>query len=142
MSTGAFQPVLDHRTQPQGGGYSHRDSDLGTLLGLYHGYDQARIALARLVAEFGSEAADDARTRRRIWSRVQRQGIAPELFEPPGSGSTPGVNQAAHTATLSAFALVCDKAEELLRAIHARWPELCEHAGGPLPMPASERESR
>ena len=43
---------------------SYAEADQGTLLGLYHGYDQARIALAKLVARYGTEARSDEDTRR------------------------------------------------------------------------------
>ena len=115
---------------------SYAEADQSTLLGLYHGYDQARIALAKLVAHFGTGAVSDENTRDDIWARTQRAGICPEIFDPP----TPlpravGLNRGAHSATLSAFALLSEQAEELLRALRARWPELCEDAGGPLPAP-------
>ena len=128
MANGAVYPLPTPKRRD--------DGELGTLLGLYHGYDQARIALARLVCQFGAQSADDDRTRRRIWSRVQRQGIASDLFESPHPAAIPGVSRGAHAATLSAFAMVSEQAEKVLRRIHARWPELCEDAGGPLPCPA------
>lgn len=119
---------------------SYVDADLETLLGLYHGYDQARLALARLVTQFGSEEASEAETRRQIWARSQRRGHCSDLFDPPidlpaGSHSTQGVIRGAHSAALTAFATMSDKAEELLRALRYRWPELCEDSGGPLPAP-------
>lgn len=115
---------------------SHADIDQGTLLGLYHGYDQARLALARLVTQFGAEAASDEETRRRIWSRIAHEGFATDLFHPPAPSATTGLNRGAHSAALSAFAAMSEKAEELLRTIRTRWPELCEDAGGPLPSPS------
>lgn len=110
--------------------------DKATLLGLYHGYDQARIALARVVAELGSQAAADEATRRRIWSRADRQGISAELFHTPSAAELSGVGASAHSAALAAFATVSEKAEALLRRLRSRWPELCDDAGGPLPAPA------
>jgi hypothetical protein len=111
------------------------EADLGTLLGLYHGYDQARVVLARLACDLGSEAASDHETAGRIWSRVQREGLAADLFHPPLTGATPGVTRGAHAAALAAFATVSEKAEQLLRTIHSQWPELRESVGGPLPEP-------
>jgi len=115
---------------------SYAEADQGTLLGLYHGYDQARLALARLVARFGTQA--DALTQERIWSRTHRLGVAPDLFDPPVELPVAGINRGAHSAVLAAFAAMSAQAEELLRAIRARWPELCEDAGGPLPLPSPE----
>jgi hypothetical protein len=137
MSTGAVQPFLRANAGTRASAPLDLESDLGTLLGLYHGYDQARIALARLVSEFGGENASDAHTCQRIWSRAERQGVALDLFDPPATREASGITAAAHAATLSAFAVVCEKAEELLRTIQARWPELCEDAGGPLPAPVA-----
>jgi hypothetical protein len=119
---------------------SYAEADQGTLLGLYHGYDQARLALAKLVNRFGTEAPSDADTRRRIWARAERQGLRPEIFDPPCplASGTGGINQAAHSAALSAFATMSDKAEELLRTLRTRWPELGEDAGGPLPAPSPD----
>jgi hypothetical protein len=117
---------------------TYAEADQGTLLGLYHGYDQARISLAKLVNRFGTDASSDAETRRRIWARAERQGLRAEIFDPPCplDGTAEGINQAAHTAALSAFATMSEKAEELLRTLRTRWPELGEDAGGPLPAPA------
>lgn len=149
MSTGALQapdtPALRdarERTHTSHSSRPHLASDdrsdpgeRATLLGLYHGYDQARVALARVVAELGSQAAADEATRRRIWSRAQRQGISPELFHAPPPASLNGVGASAHSAALAAFAVVSEKADSLLRRIRERWPELCDDAGGPLPAP-------
>jgi hypothetical protein len=116
---------------------TYSEEDQATLLGLYHGYDQARIALAKLVARYGEEAPSDEETRQRIWGRSQRQGIAQDLFDPPCVlPSTDGLNRGAHSAALSAFATISHQAEELLEALRDRWPDLAEDAGGPLPAPS------
>ena len=119
---------------------SYADADQGTLLGLYHGYDQARLALAKLVCEYGTHAPSDAVTQRQIWSRARRDGRAPDLFQPLSqiSGTAEGINRGAHSATLSAFATMSEKAEEILRELRERWPDLCDDAGGPLPSPAPD----
>ncbi len=117
----------------------YAEADQATLLGLYHGYDQSRLALAKLVVSFGAGARGDEETRRRIWQRSRRQGIATDLFVPPSEHRFPeGLNRAAHAAALTAFATLSEKAEEVLRILRARWPELCEDAGGPLPIPYPE----
>jgi hypothetical protein len=115
------------------------DPEQATLLGLYHGYDQARVALARLVSRFGTEAHRDEETARRIWARAERAGVGREIFDPPTHlpASCDGLNRGAHAAALTAFAAISEKAEELLRTLRARWPELCEDVGGPLPVPGS-----
>lgn len=123
---------------------SFEEVDQGTLLGLYHGYDQARLELAKLVTRFGTGAPSDDETRRRIWARAEREGLCLDLFDPPSDAamSTPeGLNRGAHSAALTAFATISDKAEELLRTLQARWPELCQDAGGPLPTPSSAWDS-
>lgn len=119
---------------------SYAEADQGTLLGLYHGYDQARLALARLVCEYGTEAPSDAATQRQIWSRVRREGHAPDLFHPVSqiAGTAEGINRGAHSATLAAFATMSEKAEEILRALRERWPDLRDDAGGPLPSPVPD----
>ncbi len=127
MANGAVYPLPTRNRRD--------DAELGTLLGLYHGYDQARLGLARLVGQFGAQSANDDQMRRRIWSRIHRQGIASDLFDAPQPGPIAGVARGAHAAALSAFATVSEQAETVLRRIHARWPELCEDAGGPLPCP-------
>jgi hypothetical protein len=115
---------------------SYSEEDQATLLGLYHGYDQARIALAKLVTHYGADAPSDEETRKRIWNRAKLQGIAPDLFDPPCRlPSSEGLNRGAHSAALSAFATISHQAEELLQALRARWPDLGEDAGGPLPAP-------
>jgi hypothetical protein len=117
---------------------SFAEIDQGTLLGLYHGYDQARLELAKLVTRFGTGASSDDDTRRRIWSRAKREGLSLDLFEAPTHVTLEapgGLNRGAHSAALTAFATISEKAEELLRTLQARWPELCEDAGGPLPTP-------
>ena len=118
----------------------YAEADQAMLLGLYHGYDQARLALAKLVVGFGAGARGDEDTRRRIWLRAQRQGIATDLFVAPVSDPRlpDGLNRGAHAAALTAFATLSEKAEEMLRILRARWPELCEDAGGPLPVPFPE----
>jgi hypothetical protein len=116
---------------------SYALADQSTLLGLYHGYDQSRLVLAKLVARFGTAAGSDESTRDDIWSRSRRTGVAPELFDPPTPlPNAVGLNQGAHSAALTAFATMSEQAEELLRTLRNRWPELCEDAGGPLPAPA------
>ncbi len=116
---------------------SYAEADQSTLLGLYHGYDQARIALAKLVARFGTGAPSDENTRNDIWARARRAGISPELFDPPTPlPNAAGLNQGAHSAALTAFATMSEQAEELLRTLRERWPELREDAGGPLPAPS------
>ena len=116
---------------------SFGEVDQGTLLGLYHGYDQARIALAKLVARFGADAPSDGETERRIWARAERQGVSRDLFEPPCElPSNEGLNLGAHSAALSAFAAISQQADELLAALSERWPQLREDAGGPLPAPS------
>lgn len=117
---------------------SYAEADQGTLLGLYHGYDQARLALARLVARFGTQADD--LSQERLWSRAHRSGHSPEIFDPPVELPLSGINRGAHSAVLAAFAAMSAQAEELLRALRDRWPELCEDAGGPLPVPSPEWE--
>ncbi len=115
---------------------SYAEADQSTLLGLYHGYDQARIALAKLVARFGTGAESDEHTRDDIWARTRRAGISPEIFDPPTPlPNAVGLNRGAHSAALTAFATMSEQAEELLRTLRARWPELCEDSGGPLPAP-------
>ncbi len=117
---------------------SYTEADQSTLLGLYHGYDQARIALAKLVARFGTGAVSDENTRDDIWARARRAGICSEIFDPPMPlPKAVGLNRGAHSAALTAFATMSEQAEELLRTLRARWPELCEDAGGPLPAPPS-----
>lgn len=114
---------------------NYANCDRETLLGLYHGYDQARIALARLVTRYGSGAWCGHMTRRELWARCHRAGFAPELFD--HSCESPAkledISRGAHSATLTAFATISDKAEELLEVLISRWPCLCEEAGGPLP---------
>jgi len=138
------QSYLTERELPGGPGDllapsrgSYADSDKATLLGLYHGYDQARLALARVVSRYGAEAPSNEETRRRIFGRARRAGFAEDLFSPeaPPVGSLQGINEGAHSAALTAFAAVSDQAEGLLRELRSRWPELCEDAGGPLPAP-------
>jgi hypothetical protein len=125
------------RCEPDSAHSVSSDSDRATLLGLYHGYDQARLALARLVTRFGTGATRDEDTARRIWARAERAGLRPEIFDPPSdhTAACDGLNRGAHAAALSAFAAISEKAEELLRTLRVRWPELCEDLGGPLPVP-------
>ena len=132
MSIGAIHSLVHPTSQPA------RDAEQATLLGLYHGYDQARLALARVVCQLGSETSTDAATRRQIWSRVHRSGICPDLFQSPHTPDLPGVRDGAHSAALAAFATVSEKAEELLTELRERWPELREDAGGPLPAPSPD----
>jgi hypothetical protein len=118
---------------------SYAEADQGTLLGLYHGYDEARLALAKLVSRFGTRATREESTQQRIWSRTHRQGLAREIFDPPVKlPAADGINRGAHSAALAAFATMSEQAEELLRALRARWPELSEDAGGPLPAPSQD----
>lgn len=130
----------DLREDPRASRISYSEADQATLLGLFHGYDQARLSLAKLVSRFGTDAPTNEETQRRIFSRTRRLGIAADLFMPPSQldGNIEGLNQGAHSATLSAFAAVSEQAEELLRALRKRWPDLCEDAGGPLPVPSSD----
>lgn len=113
----------------------HSDSDREMLLGLYHGYDQARILLARLVARYGSGSVSGETTHRELWGRCHRAGFSPDLFGErlESSADLTGIIRGAHSAALSAFATISDKAEELRREITSRWPSLREDAGGPLP---------
>lgn len=114
----------------------YADADRRTLLGLYHGYDQARLALAKLVARFGTGALDDENTRDDIGSRSERAGTPTEIFDPPTAlPSAADLNRGAHSAALTAFLTMSEQAEELLRVLRARCPELCDDAGGPLPSP-------
>ena len=116
-------------------GINYADCDRETLLGLYHGYDQARLALAKLVARYGSGDWCGERTQLELWARCRRAGLSPELFcdsrEAPAK--LEDISRGAHSAALAAFAAVSDKAEELLRDLTSRWPALREDAGGPLP---------
>jgi hypothetical protein len=116
---------------------SYAEADQGMLLGLYHGYDQARLALAKLVARYGTEAQSEDETRRHLWARSRRSGFHCEIFDPPGDSAiyADGINRGAHSAALSAFAAMSEQAEELLRHLRERWPHLREDAGGPLPAP-------
>ena len=75
-----------------------------TLLGLYHGYDQARLELARLVSRFGSCAQG-------------RQAL--------------GIRRGAHAAALSSFIAISDKAEALRSQLGERWPELDDAVEAP-----------
>ena len=114
----------------------YTDADPSTLLGLYHGYDQARLALAKLGARFGTEALGDENTRDNIGSGSERAGIPTEIFDPPTAlPSAADLNRGAHSAALTAFLTMSEQAEELLRVLRARCPELCDAAGGPLPSP-------
>jgi hypothetical protein len=116
---------------------SYTEADQSTLLGLYHGYDQARLTLAKLVGRFGSGALSDESTQAHIWARARRAGVSAELFDPPTAlRSATGLNRGAHSAALTAFATMSEQAEEILRTLRARWPELCEDSGGPLPAPS------
>ena len=138
MSSGAIRlapanPSLPIRSLPDPD--ANPKDEQATLLGLYYGYDRARVALARVVSELGAETTTDDLTSRRIWSRVQRAGVCPELFEPAPT-SPAGVRDGAHSAALTAFAAISEKAEETLGVLRERWPELREDAGGPLPAPS------
>jgi len=129
-----------------------RDEELGRLLGLYHGYDAARLELARLVARFGSERPDPGLQLRRGREQAARAGFA---GPPPDARGLPRADFAeldsaeldfakgdfvegdfsdgAHAAVLAAFAIVSDKAEAVLAELCERWPELRAELGGPLP---------
>ncbi|MFP6606062.1 MAG: hypothetical protein VCC19_05760 [Myxococcota bacterium] len=114
----------------------YTDADPSTLLGLYHGYDQARLALAKLVTRFRTEALGDENTRDNIGSGSERAGIPTEIFDPATAlPSAADLNRGAHSAALTAFLTMSEQAEELLRVLRARCPELCDDAGGPLPSP-------
>ncbi len=127
--------TADHTADDTTKDTSYADCDRETLLGLYHGYDQARIALARLVTRYGSGAWCGHMTRRELWARCHRAGFAPELFDHSceSPAKVEDISRGAHSATLTAFATISDKAEELLEVLISRWPCLCEEAGGPLP---------
>lgn len=115
-----------------------QDEDKATLLGLYHGYDQSRIALGKLVARYGTEAASPRALQRELFGRARREGFTQELHEPRCAvlaHDGEEIHRGAHSATLTAFATLSDKAEELLRLLRERWPDLCQDAGGPLPAP-------
>jgi hypothetical protein len=113
----------------------YTDADRDILLGLYHGYDQARIVLASLVARYGSGEASGEATRRELWGRCHRAGFSPELFgnDRQSPAGLEAISRGAHSAALTAFATISDKAEELRRTLTSRWPSLREEAGGPLP---------
>ena len=110
--------------------------DRATLLGLYHGYDQARVLLATLVARYGADPRH-ADTNQALWRHSRRRGFSQDIHHPPCEihGEMDAVNRAAHSAALTAFAAISDQAESLLRVLRERWPELREDAGGPLPSP-------
>jgi hypothetical protein len=111
------------------------DGDRDLLLGLYHGYDQARLLLAGLVARYGSGDTSGRATQRELWNRRHRAGFSPDLFgESHESPAAPeDLSRGAHSAALTAFAAISDKAEELRKTLTSRWPSLREEAGGPLP---------
>ena len=111
------------------------DGDRDMLLGLYHGYDQARILLASLVTRYGSGNASEEVTRRELWSRHRRAGLSPDLFgeNRESHADLEDISRGAHSAALTAFATISDKAEELRKVLTSRWPSLREEAGGPLP---------
>jgi hypothetical protein len=129
--TGAIEQVREEAART-----TYAEEDQAILLGLYHGYDQARIALAKVVARYGAEAPSNEETRRRIWSRARREGRNADLFDPPSEiAHTDGLSEGAHSAALSAFATISHQADELLETLRERWPHLAEDAGGPLPAP-------
>ena len=108
--------------------------DRATLLGLYHGYDEARRALAALVARFGRAADTD----RRLWQTTRREFHYDDLYGQDSSelvtrGEAEEVSRGAHLAALSAFATISDQAEQLLSTLSERHPELLDFEGGPLP---------
>jgi len=131
--------LQEHTARASRSGISHAEVDQATLLGLFHGYDQARIALARVVTRYGVEAPSSEETKRKIWDSARRAGFTDGLFHPPSEleGSLEGINEGAHSAALSAFATVSHQAEEILRELRVRWPDLRDDAGGPLPAPSA-----
>jgi len=101
--------------------------DSGTLLGLYHGYDQARRVLERLARHYRYRACEEGRVAQELslCAGEDASGHRP-IFEQVAAdvAALEGLNRGAQTAVLSAFALVSDKAEELRQELMTRCPEL------------------
>ena len=112
-------------------GSGSRDPE--TLLGLYRGYDAARVALGRVAGQLGRRRACDDAT---LDALVGRGGGA--VASPSAERTRQSVQRSAQAAALAAFSLVCEQAEDLRRTLVRRWPELREDAGGPLPVRASD----
>jgi hypothetical protein len=127
-SDGSTQQEEDSRLEF---GSGHRDPE--TLLGLYRGYDAARVALARLAGQMGRHPACDDTTLDAVVG-LSGGGVA----SPSAERVRQGVQQGAQAAAFAAFSLVCEQAEALRRSLVARWPELREDLGGPLPVRAND----
>ena len=95
-------------------GSGSRDPE--TLLGLYRGYDAARVALARLAAQLERRPACDDAT---LDALVGRKGGAAASVS--AERVRQGVQRGTQAAALAAFSLVCEQAEELRRTLVRRW---------------------
>ena len=93
-----------------------------TKLGLYLGYDRARVALGRLASELSRSSFE---------ATSLRSGVATVA-------SRDELQRGASAAAFAAFTLVCEQAEDLRRELCERWPELRADLGGPVPVRGSD----